>query len=273
MKEYLICVDSDGCAMDTMTIKHVRCFGPDIVEIFGLEEWTKPILTRWNDINLYTRKRGINRFQGLVQMLTEVDETYLKIPGLEILADWVNHTTAYSEANLKIAIEATKENEILRKALTWSQKVNININKIPDEEKIEFTGVKEALEKIKTVADLAIVSSANREAMEEEWVGCSLMQYVDCAMAQDAGTKADCIRKMIEKGYDKSNIVMIGDALGDYRAAQDAEVSFYPILAGKEEQSWKRFSNQVLAEIISKKYTKERQKEELDLFYGNLKED
>lgn len=28
-KEYLICVDSDGCAMD---IKHIKCFGPCMVE-------------------------------------------------------------------------------------------------------------------------------------------------------------------------------------------------------------------------------------------------
>ena len=26
-KRYLICVDSDGCAMDTMDVKHIRCFG------------------------------------------------------------------------------------------------------------------------------------------------------------------------------------------------------------------------------------------------------
>lgn len=26
-KEYLVCVDSDGCAMDTMDVKHFRCFG------------------------------------------------------------------------------------------------------------------------------------------------------------------------------------------------------------------------------------------------------
>ena len=25
-KEYLICVDSDGCAMDTMDSKHITCF-------------------------------------------------------------------------------------------------------------------------------------------------------------------------------------------------------------------------------------------------------
>lgn len=25
-KDYLVCVDSDGCAMDTMDIKHFKCF-------------------------------------------------------------------------------------------------------------------------------------------------------------------------------------------------------------------------------------------------------
>ena len=27
-KDFLICVDSDGCIMDTMDIKHFKCFGP-----------------------------------------------------------------------------------------------------------------------------------------------------------------------------------------------------------------------------------------------------
>ena len=26
-KDFLICVDSDGCAMDTMDVKHFLCFG------------------------------------------------------------------------------------------------------------------------------------------------------------------------------------------------------------------------------------------------------
>ena len=51
-KAYLICVDSDGCAMDTMDIKHFRCFGPCMVEEWGLEEWSEAILRRWNAINL-----------------------------------------------------------------------------------------------------------------------------------------------------------------------------------------------------------------------------
>ena len=35
--DYLICVDSDGCAVDTMDIKHKRCFGPCMVAEWGLE--------------------------------------------------------------------------------------------------------------------------------------------------------------------------------------------------------------------------------------------
>ena len=66
-KEYLICVDSDGCAMDTMDIKHILCFGPCMVDEWGLDAWRNEILSRWNDINLYTITRGINRFKGLAK--------------------------------------------------------------------------------------------------------------------------------------------------------------------------------------------------------------
>ena len=44
--DFLICVDSDGCAMDTMDVKHYRCFGPCMVDEWGLEEWREPILRR-----------------------------------------------------------------------------------------------------------------------------------------------------------------------------------------------------------------------------------
>ena len=37
-KEFLVCVDSDGTVMDTMTIKHKNCFGPAFVEIFSVDE-------------------------------------------------------------------------------------------------------------------------------------------------------------------------------------------------------------------------------------------
>lgn len=61
-KEFLVCVDSDGCAMDTMNIKHFRTFGPEFVKSFHLEDIEKDVLDHWNKTNLFSETRGINRF-------------------------------------------------------------------------------------------------------------------------------------------------------------------------------------------------------------------
>ena len=71
-----MCVDSDGCTMDTMRIKHTRCFGPCLVREWQLQEWEQDILDRWNQINLYSITRGVNRFRGLLIMLGEIHEKY-----------------------------------------------------------------------------------------------------------------------------------------------------------------------------------------------------
>ena len=77
-KEFLVCIDSDGCAIDTMDIKHIKCFGPCMIKEWNLEEWQEPILKSWNDVNLYTLTRGINRFKGLQTALVEINEKYTK---------------------------------------------------------------------------------------------------------------------------------------------------------------------------------------------------
>ncbi|MBP3277587.1 MAG: HAD family hydrolase, partial [Butyrivibrio sp.] len=56
--EHIVCIDSDGCAMDTMNIKHYRCFGPCMIKEWGLEKWEKEILEKWNEINLFSMTRG-----------------------------------------------------------------------------------------------------------------------------------------------------------------------------------------------------------------------
>ena len=70
-KEFLVCVDSDGCAMNTMDAKHKLCFGPQMVKVWGLEAWGEEVLNIWNHISLYSENRGINRFPGLELALRE----------------------------------------------------------------------------------------------------------------------------------------------------------------------------------------------------------
>ena len=122
-KDYLICVDSDGCAVDTMDIKHKRCFGPCLVVEWGLERWKNEILARWDEINLYSMTRGINRFKGLVMMLKEVDARLTPIEGLFVLKSWVDTAKELSNPSLEAVIQAN-DAPVLKKALNWSYAVN-----------------------------------------------------------------------------------------------------------------------------------------------------
>lgn len=252
-KDYLICVDSDGCAMDTMDIKHFRCFGPCMVEEWGLEQWSEPILNRWNAINLYSGTRGINRFKGLAMALTEIDKVYCPIEGVAELAAWAEHAPELSNQAIAEAAKTAK-GPALTKALSWSRKVNAAIDALPESDKKPFPGVAEALAAAHSAADVAIVSSANREAVEEEWTRCGLLPSVDVLCCQDSGSKAACIAQLKAKGYDPAHILMVGDAPGDQAAAGKNGVMFYPILARHEADSWAEFTAKALPTLLSGSY-------------------
>lgn len=269
-KDYLICVDSDGCAMDTMDIKHIRCFGPCMVTEWGLEEWKDAILTRWNEINLYTMTRGINRFKGLALMLREIHETYTPIQDVDVLETWVENSKELSNGALQKAME-TNDSVILKKALSWSQHVNTSINELPFEVKKTFEGVKEGLAYAHQFADVAIVSSANLQAVLEEWELYGLLEHVDIVMSQNVGSKAYCIQELLKKGYDTEKVFMAGDALGDYEAAEKNHVFYYPILVRHEKESWSEFRDQAVDKLVDGTYGGDYQHQKIDAFMENLK--
>lgn len=268
-KEFLICVDSDGCAMDTMDIKHFRCFGPCMVAEWGLDQWREPILTRWNEINLYTMTRGINRYKGLVMALKEISAQYTPIDGLDELQRWVDTSPALSNDALQGAIDAGG-GEVLRKALNWSKAVNASINALPFDVKKPFPGVLEALDYAHTVADIAIVSSANLQAVEEEWALYGLLDHVDILLAQNVGSKAFCIAELLKKGYDKDRVLMTGDAPGDLDAAKRNGVFYYPILVRHEGESWAEFKDTAVDKLTAGTYGGAYQEEKTAAFLKNL---
>ncbi len=268
-KGYLICVDSDGCAVDTMDIKHKRCFGPCLVAEWGLERWEKEILARWDEINLYSMTRGINRFKGLTMMLEEVDARFTSIDGLPALRQWAGTAKELSNPALEAEIR-TNAAQILKKALNWSYAVNRAIAALPWEVKKAFPGVKEGFEAVRAFADIAVVSSANRDAVEEEWETFGLLPLVDLVLCQDVGSKAHCIAELQKKGYAADHILMVGDAPGDKAAAESNGVWYYPILVRHEEESWREFpvAAQKLKDGVYAAYGEEKAKAFLDNLSG-----
>ncbi len=269
-KDFLVCVDSDGCAMDTMDVKHIRCFGPCMVAEWGLEEWKEEILARWNEINLYTMTRGINRFRGLAKALREIDGKYTKIDDLDTLTQWAADSPELSNDAVKRAIAEKPDSVILPKALSWSLAVNASIKALPESEKPPFQGVKEALSYAQQYADVAIVSSANLGAVLDEWKLYGLLEHTDIVLAQDAGSKAFCIGELLKKGYAPDHVLMCGDAPGDYDAARKNGVFFYPILVRREAESWAEFASQGLGRLTDGSYGGEYQEEKAGQFLRNL---
>ena len=265
IRSLAVCVDSDGCAMDTMNIKHIRCFGPCMVAEWGLEAWQDAILRRWNVINLYSGTRGINRFKGLAMALKEIDRQYTPIDGVEVLCAWAESAPELSNDAVE---KQAEQHPVFRKALAWSRAVNASIEKLPQEEIKPFEGVAEALKAAHAQADVVVVSSANPEAVRAEWKRFGLLEHVDLLCTQEMGSKAYCISMLKKKGYDA--ILMCGDAPGDDAAAAENDVLYYPILVNREDESWKRFLEEGLPHFLRGEFAGPYQQSLRDEFNANL---
>jgi len=267
-KDFIVCIDSDGCAMDTMNIKHIRCFGPCMIAEWDLQQWQDEILDSWNKVNLYTMTRGINRFKGLATALAEVNEKYKRIDGVEALVEWVKDAPELSNNAVEKMISV---NTIFEKALNWSKAVNESIEKLPQEEIKPFLGVEDAMKRIHEQCDIAVVSSANPEAVKAEWERFHLMEHVDLVCAQDMGTKAFCLGEILKKGYELSHVLMCGDAVGDMQAAASNGVLYYPICVNHENESWANITKEPFEKFIAGSYAGEFQDGVIKEFLDNLK--
>ena len=269
-KDLLICFDSDGCVMNTMDLKHENYFGPHLIEEWGLEKWKREILNRWNEVNLSSKTRGINRFRGLAMILDEINQKYKRIEGVDKLLLWVNESAELSEKELLFAVEQNPDETIFKKALNWSRSVNLDLENLSIKNKVPFPCAEDALELSKLHADVAVVSSANPKALEEEWEGHSLLRFTDIVFSQNDGSKSDCINELLKKGYEPSKVLMCGDAPGDLHAAKKCGVYFFPIIYKKEEKSWKEFISQALPRLVGGCYTSEYQEKKIREFTESL---
>lgn len=269
VNDFLVCVDSDGCAMDTMEIKHRKCFAPEMIKTWNLQENEEYILNLWYDLNLYTQTRGINRFKGLAETFKIIREKGIEIEDLDSLLNWVDTTKELSNRSLKNEIEKT-DSKALKMALEWSLNVNEAIENLPKGDE-PFENVKEGLEVLSKKVDISVVSSANGEALNDEWNRNDLVRYLRALLGQEAGTKQHCIAELKKKGYDTDKILMVGDAPGDLQAAKNNDVRFYPILVNKEGFSWERLVEEAVPKLINGEFDEVYQNQLIEEFDDSLR--
>lgn len=267
--DYLICMDSDGCAMNTMEIKHRKSLAPCMVYEWDLGEYRDAIMRRWREISLYSMDRGLNRFEALAKILVDVNENYKRVEDLDSLLNWVKTSKELSTDSLRREVERTGS-PALKKALEWSELVNGSLKMISEKNKKPFEGVREALEAAEQFADIVIVTAASRTEIVEEWGYYDLLKHVGLVLTQETGSKEYCIGKLLEYGYQKDHAMMVGDSPIDQRAAKAEEVFFYPIMVWKEKESWEEFRNHALDKFREGTFAGEYQAEVEKEFAQNL---
>ncbi len=256
--DFLVAIDSDGCAFDTMEIKHKECFIPNIIKYWGLQPVSKYAREAAEFVNLYSKWRGINRFPALLMVFDllaerpEVLKRGAKIPDVPSLRDWSSKETKLGNPALEEAVKNTND-PILTKALAWSKSVNATVAEtvhgVPP-----YPYVRESIQKLSEKTDIIIVSATPHSALKREWEEHDLAKYVSAVAGQEQGKKAEHIQLANRGRYPNDHILVIGDAPGDMKAARANDALFFPVNPGDEDKSWERFYNEACDRFFAGTY-------------------
>ncbi len=272
--EFLVGIDSDGCAFDTMEVKHKECFIPNIIQHYRLAGVSKYAREAAEFVNLYSKSRGINRFPALIEALEWLKERpeviarqiEIKIP--QGVVEWMKRETKLGNPALEAEVEKTSDPDLVL-ALQWSKAVNDMVTDIVRAVP-PFPYVRECLEKLSAKADLLVVSATPNQALEREWEEHDLAKYVRAICGQEIGSKKEILTNA--KKYQSRHTLMIGDAPGDYNAAMANDALFYPINPGHEEASWKRLYEEGIERFFGGTFAGEYQEKLLAEFDSHLPE-
>jgi len=256
--DFFVGIDSDGCAFDTMEVKHKACFFPMTVRHWEMAGVAKYVRDAWDFVNLYSKTRGCNRFHALIHCLDfvrereEVKQMGFKVHEAKGVREWKERESKLGNPALLAELEKNPDPDLLR-AKEWSFAINEEVAKtvsnVPP-----FPFVRESLEKIQGRADMIVVSATPNEALEREWNEHDIAKFVEVIAGQEMGKKSEHLGLAAAPRYEPEKILMIGDAPGDMKAAKDNNALFYPINPGDEVASWQRFLEEAAEKFLAGEY-------------------
>ncbi|MGD9374873.1 MAG: HAD family hydrolase [Anaerolineae bacterium] len=257
--DFFVGIDSDGCAFDTMEIKHKECFTPNIIKHWKLQAVSKYAREASEFVNLYSKWRGINRWPALMMVFDllrerpEVQARKVVPPETPILRAFIADDVFPKSNDGLQAFMAEHSEPDLDTAWAWTTGVNETVadmvHGVPP-----FPWVRESLQFLADKADMIVVSATPLEALVREWEEHDLAQYVQVIAGQEMGKKALHLKLATEGKYAPDHVLMIGDAPGDRRAAKANDALFYPINPGHEEASWQRFYEESVHKFLAEEY-------------------
>lgn len=241
----LIACDSDGCAFDVMDLKHKECFCPAFIKHFGLQRCARQARQVWEFVNLNSQTRGCNRFQAVghsFRLLAEHPEVVhagIQLPDFSSIHDFIANTAALGTPALEEAVRSSNDPALVA-MLEWNRESNTAIKGMCQDIG-PFPGVEKALREAATSCDVLVVSQAPRETLLHEWTHSGLSKLTGFIAGQEFGSKAGQVQQALAANPGVREVLVLGDAPGDWQAARETASRFFPILPGDEAASWEEF--------------------------------
>ncbi len=253
--DFLVGIDSDGCAFDTMEVKHKECFIPEVIKHWSLQPVSKYAREAAEFVNLYSKWRGINRWPALVMVFdllrerAEVQARGVEPPQAPALRRFIADD-AFAKSNDGLeAFMAEHADPELDTAWAWTTAVNEAVSEmvhgVPP-----YPRVRESFEALSDKADMIVVSATPVEALTKEWNEHDIARFVRVIAGQEMGGKALHLKLAAGGKYQAGHVLMIGDAPGDMRAARANDALFFPINPGHEEASWEIFHSEAMFRFL-----------------------
>ena len=266
--DFFVGIDSDGCAFNSMEVKHNDGFSVSLIKHFGLAGISRQVHQVWDFVNLYSKTRGINRFKSIVLVcdflkeLPKVQSSGVVVPNFSYLRDWIKNETSLGNPALAAKIDSSTraEKKELEQVMAWSLGVNDMIEQVVHNLP-PFPGVRDSLQKLHGKADVLVVSATPYEALKREWDEHEITAYVALIAGQEMGSKTEHLTISASDRYPSERILMVGDSPGDLKAAQSVDALFFPINPGEEELSWQSFLKEGIDKFFSGKFAGDYQQE------------
>jgi phosphoglycolate phosphatase-like HAD superfamily hydrolase len=256
---FFVGIDSDGCAFDTMELKHKECFAPNIIKHWGLQAVSKYAREAAEFVNLYSKWRGINRWPALVMVFDllrerpQVQARNVDPPQAPHIRAFIADE-AYPKSNDGLAAYmADHPHPELDRAWAWTTGVNESVTDMVHGV-APFPFVRRSLQFLADKADMIVVSATPSEALTREWGEHEIARYMRLIAGQEQGKKALHLKLAAGAKYPAGHVLMIGDAPGDMAAAKTNGALFFPINPGQEEASWQRFYQEAVHKFLTGDY-------------------
>ncbi len=239
-----------------MRAKHERCFMPAFAAFFGSGAERGSLDALWRFVNLGSRLRGTNRYAALAAALRlgsrhpRLGSAMRRWEGTaQALEAWLAQESAPSKSRLELALVARRADRLLAAVLSWSRAVDEALAGLPPVP--PFRGAVAALPRLAAGGELMVLTSAPAAAIVREWEEAGLAPYAERIVGQERGKKAACLAAAMAGRFEAERVLVVGDAPGDLEAARTVGARFFPILHGREEESWMSFSRDFLPGFLA----------------------